>query len=159
MKLIHNKKGQSDGDGMFVGASKVYYYLFILTIVVLAFVLFILFSKGWISSLAKQPPSLESDLTTARITNICFSPTNPLDKTPESNVILLSNFTEEQLNQCFMDWQRQRIQLDLESVDGSFKNKRVFTEQGGLKTKNIRYVLVQTPDGKRHPAWLTVRMP
>jgi len=159
MTLWNNKKGQSgdDGSGMFVAGSKIHYYWVLLLLLIPAFIFFVLSTKGYVSSLENQPKELAPDLIAARITNICFSPKNNFTNEIEQSVIDLKKFNEEELNQCFIDWNSPRVELILESADNSFESRSLFTQKGGLKTVLKRLVLVKTTDDKKHPAILTIK--
>jgi len=158
MKLLKNKKGQTDNDGseMFVAGSKIHYYWLLLILLIPAFIIFILLTKGYVGSLENQPQTLVPDLVIARITNTCFTTQNTETGDPQQNIIDLEKFTEEQLRQCFVDWKMPRIVITLESLDNSFTNKQVFTQKGGLKTIEKRYTLVKTEDEEIHPTIITI---
>ena len=157
MNLLKTKKGQSDGSGsgMFVAGSKVHYYLIILLILIPVFVLFVFLSKGYVSSLANQPPFLVSDNKMARLTQICFIPDNSA-KDYVQNVIDINKFDKDHLRNCFSKGEFENS-LSIKSLDQSFKPKKISGIQQSSKDIEKRYVLVLDKNKKLHPGVLTIQ--
>lgn len=161
--LLHNKKGQTGSSGeddgqTYVVSSKVYYYVVVLVLILLSFVAFVLISRGYASSLVAVPKVLVHDSVIARVTNVCFVGEKSLQDNLQ-NVIDLKEFTDENLEKCFVGKGAPRIVLRLKSVDDSFDYTEIFSSKGGLDAIDERYILVRTQDGSLHPGILTIEQP
>lgn len=180
-KLFYNKKAMSGGAGgaggdlsssdsspetedngsNFVVSSKIFHFAFILVLVILAFVAFVLISQNYIDSLAAVPPILDRELMMARMTNICFSPEDPITGYRMQNVIELSEFNKPNFLQCFSDTNLPKMNAKLESISGEyytnppFEKTQITTTNDNLDFWMEHYVLVYH-NGKYYPSHLRI---